>query len=76
MRRFSLAASPKPLSLSPGARAMRSARLGPVEKDRFAFAWIVDFPMYEKDPETGAIDFSHNPFSMPQGGLEACRAIR
>ena len=41
------------------------------ETDSFRFAWIVDFPMFEKDPETGAIDFSHNPFSMPQGGLEA-----
>ena len=40
-------------------------------KNEFKFAWIVDFPMYEKDPETGALDFSHNPFSMPQGGLEA-----
>ncbi len=40
------------------------------EKTRFAFAWIVDFPMYEKDDE-GGIDFSHNPFSMPQGGMEA-----
>jgi aspartyl-tRNA synthetase len=45
--------------------------LGLTEKDRFAFAWIVDFPMYEKHPDTGAIDFSHNPFSMPQGGLAA-----
>ncbi len=40
-------------------------------KDRFDFCWIVDFPMYEQDPDTGALDFSHNPFSMPQGGLEA-----
>ena len=40
-------------------------------EDRFEFCWIVDFPMYEQDPETGALDFSHNPFSMPQGGLEA-----
>jgi aspartyl-tRNA synthetase len=40
-------------------------------RDRFAFAWIVDFPIYEKDEETGKIDFEHNPFSMPQGGLEA-----
>jgi len=39
--------------------------------DRFAFAWVVDFPMYEADEETGKIDFSHNPFSMPQGGMEA-----
>jgi aspartyl-tRNA synthetase len=41
------------------------------DQNRFAFAWIVDFPMYEADEETGKIDFSHNPFSMPQGGLEA-----
>ncbi len=40
-------------------------------KDEFKFCWIVDFPMYEKDEETGTLDFSHNPFSMPQGGLEA-----
>ncbi|QCO58031.1 aspartate--tRNA ligase (plasmid) [Pseudorhodobacter turbinis] len=40
------------------------------ETDTFRFAWIVDFPMYEKDDE-GKIDFSHNPFSMPQGGMEA-----
>ena len=40
-------------------------------RDRFAFAWIVDFPIYEKDEETGKIDFEHNPFSMPQGGMEA-----
>ncbi len=41
------------------------------EQDRFAFAWIVDFPIYERDEETGAIDFEHNPFSMPQGGMAA-----
>ncbi|MFD0986939.1 aspartate--tRNA ligase [Methyloligella solikamskensis] len=40
------------------------------DKDRFDFCWIVDFPMYELDDE-GKIDFSHNPFSMPQGGMEA-----
>jgi aspartyl-tRNA synthetase len=45
--------------------------LGLTVEDRFEFAWIVDFPMYERDEETGALDFSHNPFSMPQGGLEA-----
>jgi aspartyl-tRNA synthetase len=39
--------------------------------DHFEFAWIVDFPMYERDETTGKIDFSHNPFSMPQGGLDA-----
>ena len=41
------------------------------EKNCYKFCWIVDFPFYEKDPETGKIIFSHNPFSMPQGGLEA-----
>ncbi len=38
---------------------------------QFKFAWIVDFPIYEKDEESGAIDFEHNPFSMPQGGMDA-----
>ena len=42
-----------------------------LEKDVFRFCWIVDFPMFEKDEDTGNIIFSHNPFSMPQGGLEA-----
>jgi aspartyl-tRNA synthetase len=45
--------------------------LGLIERDAFRFCWIVDFPMYERDEETGRIDFSHNPFSMPQGGLDA-----
>lgn len=40
-------------------------------KDGFEFCWIVDFPMYELDEETNKIDFSHNPFSMPQGGMDA-----
>ncbi len=42
-----------------------------IEKDAFRFCWIVDFPMYEWNEEAKKIDFSHNPFSMPQGGLEA-----
>ena len=42
-----------------------------LEKEVFRFCWIIDFPMYEKNPETKAIEFSHNPFSMPQGGMEA-----
>ncbi|MBF0304944.1 MAG: aspartate--tRNA ligase [Alphaproteobacteria bacterium] len=41
------------------------------EKDVFKFCWTVDFPMYERNEDTGLIEFSHNPFSMPQGGLEA-----
>ena len=40
-------------------------------RDKFMFAWIVDFPIYEQDEETGEIDFEHNPFSMPQGGMDA-----
>ncbi|HXE23424.1 MAG TPA: amino acid--tRNA ligase-related protein [Roseiarcus sp.] len=42
-----------------------------IEEDRFDFCWIVDFPMYEWNEDEKKIDFSHNPFSMPQGGLEA-----
>jgi aspartyl-tRNA synthetase len=42
-----------------------------VDPDELAFCWVVDFPMYERNEETGGWDFSHNPFSMPQGGLEA-----
>jgi aspartyl-tRNA synthetase len=41
-----------------------------LEKNAFRFCWIVDYPMFEMDEETGKIEFSHNPFSMPQGGLE------
>ena len=53
------------------ARDVIGEELGLTDKNRFAFAWIVDFPIYEKDEETGAIDFEHNPFSMPHGGAEA-----
>ena len=53
------------------ARVVIGDELGLTDKERFAFAWIVDFPIYEKDEETGKIDFEHNPFSMPQGGMEA-----
>jgi aspartyl-tRNA synthetase len=42
-----------------------------VDKDVVAFCWIVDFPMFERNPDTGLIEFSHNPFSMPQGGMDA-----
>ncbi len=42
-----------------------------LEKDTFRFCWIVDFPMFERDEASGEIEFSHNPFSMPQGGVEA-----
>ncbi len=46
-------------------------RMGLIDKDRFEICWIVDFPMYEEDEETGKPIFTHNPFSMPQGELEA-----
>jgi len=42
-----------------------------IDEDQFAFCWIIDFPMYEMNEETGQIEFSHNPFSMPQGGIAA-----
>ncbi len=45
--------------------------LGLIKKDRFEFCFVVDFPMYERNEETGKIDFTHNPFSMPQGGMDA-----
>jgi aspartyl-tRNA synthetase len=53
------------------ARTRIADELGLIDKSRFEFCWIVDFPMYELNEETGQVDFSHNPFSMPQGGLEA-----
>ncbi|MEL7115510.1 MAG: aspartate--tRNA ligase [Pseudomonadota bacterium] len=53
------------------ARDTIGTELKLTEEDRFAFAWIVDFPIYEKDEETGKVDFEHNPFSMPQGGMAA-----
>jgi aspartyl-tRNA synthetase len=58
-------------SVAARARVVIGNELGLTETDRFAFAWIVDFPMYEADEETGKVDFSHNPFSMPQGGMDA-----
>ncbi|NQW11957.1 MAG: aspartate--tRNA ligase, partial [Alphaproteobacteria bacterium] len=57
------------------ARVKLGADLDIIEKDAFRLCWIVDFPMYEADEETGKIDFSHNPFSMPQGGLEALETM-
>ncbi len=53
------------------ARDVIGRELGLLDENRFAFAWIVDFPIYAADEESGEIDFEHNPFSMPQGGLEA-----
>jgi len=53
------------------ARTRIGEEMGVIAHDRFDFCWIVDFPMFELNEETGRVDFSHNPFSMPQGGLEA-----
>ncbi|QEO17574.1 aspartate--tRNA ligase [Acetobacter vaccinii] len=52
-------------------RTRIAEELGLVEDNAFRFCWITDFPMYERNEDTGLIDFSHNPFSMPQGGLDA-----
>jgi aspartyl-tRNA synthetase len=63
-----------PGTFTPFASAARlriGQELGLNAKDCFEFCWITDFPMYELNEETGKIEFSHNPFSMPQGGLEA-----
>jgi len=69
---FFLGGKPKNFEAVAGrARVEIGNELGLTDKNRFAFAWIVDFPIYEQDEETGEIDFEHNPFSMPQGGMEA-----
>ena len=63
---------PKGAALFAGqVRSKLGQELELLEKDAFRFCWIVDFPLYERDEDTGRIEFSHNPFSMPQGGLAA-----
>jgi aspartyl-tRNA synthetase len=69
---FFVAGAPKAfLPFANLARLRIGNELGLTAKDCFEFCWITDFPMYELNEETGKVDFSHNPFSMPQGGLEA-----
>ena len=69
---FFLGGKPKAFEAVAGrARNVIGEELNLTDKNRFAFAWIVDFPIYEQDAETGKIDFEHNPFSMPQGGMAA-----
>jgi aspartyl-tRNA synthetase len=58
------------------ARSMVGRELKLIDENRFEFCWIVDFPMYEWNEEEKKIDFSHNPFSMPQGGLAALEAAK
>jgi aspartyl-tRNA synthetase len=69
---FFVAGDPKAFQRFAGLARMKvGTELGLVAEGRFDFCWIVDFPMYEFDEEVGRVDFSHNPFSMPQGELAA-----
>jgi len=69
---FFVAGKPKAfVDFAGAARKRVGEELELIDKDRFEFCWIVDFPMFEWDEDEKKIDFSHNPFSMPQGGLEA-----
>ena len=74
---FFLAGNPKDfIAVAGKARNVVAEELGLIDKDRFEFCWIVDFPMYEWDEERKKIEFGHNPFSMPQGGLEALESAK
>jgi aspartyl-tRNA synthetase len=69
---FFVAGDPKTFAKFAGAaRTKVGTDLGLVDENRFEFVWIVDFPMFEMNEETHQVDFSHNPFSMPQGELQA-----
>ena len=68
---FSCAKEKEAANLAGKARLKIANDQGLVESNVFKFCWVVDYPMYEKDEKTGKIEFSHNPFSMPQGGMEA-----
>ncbi|NPD65312.1 aspartate--tRNA ligase [Lichenicola cladoniae] len=59
------------IKFSGAVRTRIANELSLIETDAFRFCWVVDFPMFELNEDTGLIDFSHNPFSMPQGGLDA-----
>lgn len=74
---FFVAGNPKAFATFAGnARTQVGTELDLVDEDRFELCWIVDFPFYEWDEENKRVDFSHNPFSMPQGGLEALEAAQ
>ena len=68
---FACAPADEAASLAGRARVKIGQDQDLIDKNLFRFAWIVDFPMFEADPVSGKIDFSHNPFSMPQGGIKA-----
>ena len=59
------------MAFAGAARTRAGEELNLVDRDRFELCWIVDFPFFEWDDEAKSIDFAHNPFSMPQGGMEA-----
>jgi len=68
---FAAGAKPEAQKFAGQVRNRVANELELSETNAFRFCWITDFPMYELNEETGQIDFSHNPFSMPQGGMEA-----
>jgi aspartyl-tRNA synthetase len=66
---------PRAAELAGAVRARLGTDLGLVEQEAYRFCWVTDYPFYERDVQSGAITFSHNPFSMPQGGLEALETL-
>ena len=68
---FACAPATEAASLAGKARVRIAQEQNLIDENLFKFCWIVDFPMYELDEKTGKIEFSHNPFSMPQGGMDA-----
>ena len=63
----------KTVKFTGAVRNMLGNELELIDKNKFIFCWIVDFPMYEENETTGAVEFSHNPFSMPIGGMEVLK---
>ncbi len=63
------------ISVAAKARDEIAKELNLIDTDRFELCWIKDYPLFESDEETGQLDFSHNPFSMPQGGMEALETL-
>ena len=68
---FSCAIEKEAADLAGKARTKVATEKNMIDENQFKFCWIVDYPMYEKNEITGEIDFSHNPFSMPQGGMKS-----
>ena len=68
---FSCATEKEAADLAGRARTKIATEKNMIDENQFKFCWIVDYPMFEKNEITGEIDFSHNPFSMPQGGMKS-----